>query len=92
MRVEWSAHSVSDLKQISEYIETDRSLEVANRVSRAIYDSVQGLTSMPNRGRSGRVAGTRELAVDRLPYVIVYRVLSDRVQVLNIVHGAQRWP
>ena len=92
MRIEWSAHAVADLKHISEYIEADRSLEVADRVSRTIYDTIQTLTSMPNRGRSGRLAGTRELLVHRLPYVVVYRVLSDRVQVLNIVHAAQRWP
>jgi len=47
---------------------------------------------MPNRGRPGRIENTRELIVQRLPYVIVYRVFSDRVRVPNIVYGAQRWP
>ena len=92
MRVEWSAHAVTDLKQISEYVETDRGLDVANRVARATYDSAQGLSVMPSRGRSGRVAGTRELVVQNSPNIVVYRVVPDRVQVLNIVHGAQRWP
>jgi|HubBroStandDraft_6_1064221.scaffolds.fasta_scaffold1096132_2 toxin ParE1/3/4 len=92
MRVEWSGHAVSDLKQISEYIEADRSLEVANRVSRSIYDAIQSLKEMPNRGRSGRVPGTRELSLHPLPYVIVYRVGPERVLILSIVHGAQRWP
>jgi addiction module RelE/StbE family toxin len=92
MHVEWSGHAVADLKQISEYIEADRSLEVANRVSRSLYDAIQGLKKMPNRGRSGRVPGTRELSLPPLPYVIVYRVQSERVLILSIVHGAQRWP
>jgi addiction module RelE/StbE family toxin len=92
MRVEWSGHAVSDLKQISEYIEADRSLEVANRISRSVYDAVQSLKEMPNRGRSGRVTGTRELSLHPLPYVIVYRVQPERVLILSIVHGAQRWP
>ncbi len=92
MRVDWSAHAVRDLQRISEYVEGDRSLETANRISRTIYDAVQSLRTLPYRGRPGRVEGTRELLVVRLPYVIVYRVSEARVLILNIVHGAQKWP
>ncbi len=92
MRIEWSAHAVSDLKAISEYIEQDRNLETANRVTRTIYDTVQSLRTMPYRGRYGRIENTRELVVPRLPYIVVYRVFEERVLILNVVHGAQRWP
>ncbi len=92
MRVQWSSHAVSDLKAISEYIEHERSLQAANRVTRAIYDAVQSLRTMPLRGRYGRIESTRELVVPRLPYIIVYRPLDERVLILNIVHGARRWP
>jgi len=92
MPVEWSTRAVSDLKAISEYIEQDRNLEVANRITRTIYDAVQSLRTMPRRGRDGRVKDTRELLVPRLPYIVVYRLLEERILILNIVHGAQRWP
>jgi addiction module RelE/StbE family toxin len=92
MRVEWSQPAVADLQRISGYIEQDRSLETANRVSRVIYDGVQSLRTMPYRGRLGRVDNTRELLVQRLRYVIVYEVFDERVLILNIVHGAQKWP
>ncbi len=92
MRVEWSTRAVSDLKAISEYIEQDRNLETANRITRTIYDAVQSLRAMPHRGREGRVRDTRELLVPRLPYILVYRLLEERIMVLNVVHGAQRWP
>jgi len=52
MRVEWSPHAVSDLKSISEYIERDRSLEAANRITRTIYGAIQRLRNMPQLGRS----------------------------------------
>lgn len=70
MRIEWSTHAVADLKAISEYIERDRSLETANRVTRVIYDAVQSLRSMPLRGRYGRIENTRELVIPRLPYIV----------------------
>jgi toxin ParE1/3/4 len=92
MRIDWSPHAVSDLEAISEYIEQDRSLETANRVTRAIYNSIQGLRTMPNRGRHGRMESTRELVVSNLPYIVVYRILDQRLLILNILHGAQRWP
>jgi plasmid stabilization system protein ParE len=30
--------------------------------------------------------------VSGLPYIVVYEASDGRVLVLNIVHGAQRWP
>jgi toxin ParE1/3/4 len=92
MRIEWSAHALADLKSISEYIEQDRNLETANRVTRTIYDAVQSLRRLPYRGRYGRLENTRELVVSGLPWIAVYQVLQERVLVLNILHGAQKWP
>lgn len=87
MEIEWSAHAVSDLKAISEYIEQDRNLETANRVTRTIYEAIQSLRTLPYRGRYGRIDNTRELVIPRLPYIVVYRVLKERLLVLNVVHG-----
>jgi toxin ParE1/3/4 len=46
---------------------------------------------MPHRGRNGRAENTRELVIPRLPYLVVYQI-TDRVTILDILHGAQRWP
>ena len=92
MRIGLSAHPVPDLKKISDYIENDRSLQVANRLRRLICGRVQSWTMAPNRGRLGGVPGTREVATDPLPCGIVYKVFPDRLPILNIVDGAQRWP
>jgi toxin ParE1/3/4 len=37
------------------------------------------------------VEGTRELVFAGLPFLAVYEV-AEEVQVLRILHGAQRWP
>ena len=47
---------------------------------------------MPYRGRLGWLDDTRELVIPRLPYIIVYQVLEERVVILNVLHGARRWP
>ena len=42
----------------------------------------------PYRGRRGRVLGTREL-VAISPYVIIYNVGANAVDILRVWHGAQ---
>jgi len=45
----------------------------------------------PTLYKPGRVTGTREIVV-RPSYVMIYRVLPDAVEVLRVLHAAQRWP
>jgi plasmid stabilization system protein ParE len=49
------------------------------------------LTRHPLAGREGRVQGMKEFAVARTPYVIAYRIRLDEIQILAVLHGAQRW-
>jgi len=50
------------------------------------------LAKFPMQGRAGRIANTRELVLAGLPYLVVYRVSEDEVQILRLLHGAQEWP
>jgi plasmid stabilization system protein ParE len=64
----------------------------AELIAKTIYESAGSLKSFPNKGRTGRVEGTRELPLPPLPFVVVYRIRKDIVEIANIVHGAQKWP
>jgi toxin ParE1/3/4 len=50
------------------------------------------LKKFPGLGRLGREAGSRELVFSPLPYVAVYRVNGNIVEISRIWHGAQNWP
>lgn len=65
---------------------------MARRIALCIHEGVEALTQFPRRGRPGRSPGTRELVFPRLPYVAVYRVREDVIEVVRILHGAQDWP
>jgi len=67
MRIDWSNRAVSELQDISEFIEQERGIETANKISRTIYDAVAELARFPNLGRRGRVRGTRELVIVPIP-------------------------
>ncbi|WP_207779334.1 type II toxin-antitoxin system RelE/ParE family toxin [Zavarzinia aquatilis] len=50
------------------------------------------LSEHPHLGRAGRVADTRELVIPRTPYVAVYSIGPDAIDILAVFHGARRWP
>ena len=93
MQIRWSPAAAADLEQLFDYIRTDNP-GAAQRVAQTIYERAAGLGTYPYQGRRGRVAGTRELPLSPLPFIVVYRVLehADAIEIVNVIHGAQRWP
>lgn len=91
MRVIWDSRALERLETIGSFIARDSPLAAVRTVER-IFDAVDELATSPFRGRSGRVTGTRELMIQRTPYIVVYRVRDELVEVLAIQHSAQRWP
>jgi toxin ParE1/3/4 len=77
---------------LPESLNTFDKTAIPQKVTRAVYESISDLKGFPNIGRPGRVAGTRELALAPLPFIVVYRVKDDLVEIARILHGAQRWP
>ena len=92
MRIRWTRPAADDLTQICDYIEKHGSAGTARRVALSIYQNVGTLAEFPERGRTGRRPDTRELVVAGLPYLAVYRIGRDRVEILRILHGAQERP
>ena len=91
MMVRWSPEAAADFAAIVEYIRKQNP-SAAERVAHTIYEGVVSLASFPKQGRPGRTKGTRELVFSPLPYVAVYRVKEDAVEIARVLHGAQRWP
>jgi toxin ParE1/3/4 len=87
MPVKYTRTALTSLAAIRAYIGKDNPA-AANRVAVQIVAACDRLEYLPERGRPGLKPGTRELAV-LWPYVIVYRITPDAVEILNIWHGAQ---
>ena len=92
MEVRWSLSAAEDLERICVRIERDNP-EAARRVARTIYDGCARLKDFPHLGRvSSHIAGRRELVFSPLPYIAVYQVTENAVEISRIFHGAQDWP
>ena len=64
----------------------------AERLYDAITHSVSRLVTFPEIGRRGRVPGTRELVIASQPYIVAYRIRGQIIDILAVLHGAQKWP
>ncbi len=91
MKIEWETEAHEDRVSIYDYIDADKprsAIEVDDRILKAI----NSLKRFPERGRSGRNKGTRELVIPNTRYIAAYRYEQDTIYILRILDGARRWP
>jgi plasmid stabilization system protein ParE len=68
MQVRWSPEAAEDLERIGRLIQRDKPMAAKNTVL-TLYRGIADLGTFPNRGRSGRIEGTRELIFPSLPFI-----------------------
>ncbi|NVO13713.1 MAG: type II toxin-antitoxin system RelE/ParE family toxin [Rhodoplanes sp.] len=88
MKLRYRTVALADLAEIRDYIAQDDP-EAARKVIRRIDTAVDRLRRMPWSGRPGEVPGTRILVVPGLPYVVIYRVGEDAVDIVAVLHTAR---
>jgi len=86
----WTRVALRQLSEAREYIEIDNPAAAARQID-TIELSANRLRAFPMMGRMGVRSGTREFPVPGTPYILVYRVIDDAVQILAVLHGARNW-
>jgi toxin ParE1/3/4 len=56
---------------------------------RKLYGRIRTLKETPFLGRPGRIVGTREILFSPLPYVAVYRVHEQTIEIWRVYHTSQ---
>ncbi|WP_040619649.1 type II toxin-antitoxin system RelE/ParE family toxin [Rhodovulum sp. PH10] len=87
MMLRYRAEAVADLQKIRDYIAHDDPAAARSVVQR-IEQSIDRLRTLPWSGRPG-ASGTRILVVPGLPYVAIYRVGEDGVEIVAVFHTAR---
>jgi toxin ParE1/3/4 len=91
VRLRFTRRSLRHLDEVRAFIGA-KDLAAANRIISRLRETIDGLTDYPERGRPGRVSGTRELVVSGTPYIVPYRLAGETIEILAIIHGARVWP
>lgn len=91
MRVRWTPAAAADMRSISDYLK-ERHPEYRQPTMRKLYEKILALKDAPLVGRLGTVEGTRELLFPPMPYIAVYRVKGQTIEIWRIYHAAQNRP
>jgi toxin ParE1/3/4 len=91
MRLIWTQPALRDLQAARLYIASDNQSAAAQQIE-YIFTAVDTLLQFPDSGRPGRRKDTRELVVNRTPFIVPYRVRGDVIELLRVLHGRRRWP
>ncbi len=88
MLLRWTPAAAADLENISEYLK-NRHPRYREPTMRKLYAAIHSLKESPHRGRPGREDATGEFLFPPLPYVAVYRVKEQIIEILRIHHTSQ---
>ncbi len=80
-----------ELVRIVEFYTLEASPLVAHNALDTIERAAASIQKNPLQYREGIRKGTREYVVRRFPYIVVYRVRSNRIQILRVLHQAMRY-
>jgi plasmid stabilization system protein ParE len=90
MSIRWTP-PVADLQSISDYLKVHHAY-YRQTTMRKLYEGIRNPKNVPYIGRPGRVEGTRELLFPPMPYIAVYRVHEETIEVWRIYHTSQDRP
>jgi len=93
LRLEWLPRARAARQAAIEYIAQDNPRAALGQLDE-VERQTDLLPSQPDMGRPGRKKGTRELVINRTPFILVYRVRphAKRIEIVHFLHGAQQWP
>jgi len=89
MRIRWTVPAADDLENIKNYLQRHFP-HFAEATVRTIYQGVRSLKQHRTKADPD-TAAHKELPIIPLPYVVVYSVKADVVEILHIYHGSQDW-
>ena len=92
MTLRFTPEALADIENIHAYVAARQSPARAFKVASLIRVAINRLMAFPSLGRTGRLSGTRELVIPRLPYLAVYVVRGDEVVIQRVLHQSQQWP
>ncbi|MEH2142820.1 type II toxin-antitoxin system RelE/ParE family toxin [Nostoc sp.] len=91
MQIKWLRRALRNLEQAHSYILKENP-KAAPEVILRIQLAASQLENYPFMGRTGRIEGTRELVISSTPYIVIYRVKEESVEILRVFHTSKRYP
>ena len=90
MIVRWSHTALNDLDEIYDYIDF-RNPQAALRVKLSIVETGLLLGEFPELGVVVDETNMRRRVIGGLPYILIYRIVGNTIQIVSVVHGKRNF-
>lgn len=90
MKLIWRPSARARLDEIVSYI-GQRNYPAAEKLAAEFHAAAARLVHTPLAYRVGRVSGTREAVISR-NYIMIYRVIDDSVEIVDLIHARRKYP
>jgi toxin ParE1/3/4 len=91
LKLRWTPRAVADLEQIADYLLAVHP-QSWDRLLTRVEETVDYLLHFPHMGKAGLVEGTREFVLSGTPYILVFRIKHDVVQMVSVRDGRMQLP
>ena len=89
-RLIWSPEAQHDVRDIANFLLT-RNRGAAKTVVQSIRSRADSLREHPRLGEPLGVFDLRKLTIPIYPYVLVYRVVADNIEIVRVRHTSEDW-
>ncbi|MDR3357286.1 MAG: type II toxin-antitoxin system RelE/ParE family toxin [Desulfovibrio sp.] len=89
----WSKSAYADLEKVAAFFKEQGNPELARKAVFYIGLTAERLARFPLTGRKGRVKGTRELSMPKIPYLMVYASgKPNKLKIVRVLAADGPWP
>ncbi|MHB1701540.1 MAG: type II toxin-antitoxin system RelE/ParE family toxin [Acidobacteriaceae bacterium] len=90
MKARWTEPALQHLHEAYDYVRLDKP-DAAARLMDRIEAAVGQLRMFPQMGAPSARPKARQFAVSGTPFIVLYRVADNVLEILAVFHGAQNW-
>lgn len=85
LSIKWTAPAKRDILEATKHALKDDPAK-AEKLADALFKAVEQLALFPGSAPPGRIEGTRQLSLPKLPFVIIYKIGFTDLHILRILH------
>lgn len=85
MKLRWTRLALADFEQAHDHI-AEENPEAARQIAQRILDASETVLEYPRIGRPGEDRDSREWRVDKTPYLLVYAIKEDVIELWRVWH------
>ena len=88
MKLRWTRLALADFEQAHDHIAQENP-EAARQIAQRILEATEVLVEHPRIGRDGEDGDSREWHVDKTPYLLVYSIKGDVIELWRVWHESR---